>query len=38
MFSLVLNTAVTSGLAPSVSQRYRVGHFPHVVPAWRPNP
>jgi len=32
MFSLVLNTAVTSGLAPSVSERYRAGNFPYVVP------
>jgi hypothetical protein len=33
MFSLVLNTAMTSGLGPSVSQRYRAGNFPYVVPA-----
>ena len=33
MFSLVLDTAVTSGLTPSVSERYRAASFPYVVPA-----
>ena len=33
MFSLVLNTAMTSGLGPSVSRGYRAGNFPYVVPA-----
>jgi Domain of unknown function (DUF4331) len=33
MFSLVLNTAVTSGLTPSVSAPYRAGNFPYVVSA-----
>jgi Domain of unknown function (DUF4331) len=33
MFSLVLNTAMTSGLGPSVSEPYRAGNFPYVVPA-----
>ena len=33
MFSFVLNTAMTSGLTPSVSERYRAGSFPYVVPA-----
>ena len=33
MLSLVLNTAVTSGLKPSVSERLRTGNFPYVVAA-----
>jgi hypothetical protein len=33
MFSLVLNTAVTSGLAASVSERRRDRNFPYVVAA-----
>ena len=33
MFSLVLNTAVTSGLTPSVSERLRDRNFPYVVAA-----
>jgi hypothetical protein len=33
MFSLVLDTAVTSGLTPSVAERYRAASFPYVVPA-----
>jgi Domain of unknown function (DUF4331) len=33
MLSLVLDTAVPSGLKPSVSQRLRSGSFPYVVPA-----
>ena len=33
MFSLVLNTAVTSGLAPSVAESLRARNFPYVVPA-----
>jgi hypothetical protein len=33
MFSLVLDTAVTSGLTPSVSERYRAASFPYVVAA-----
>jgi len=33
MFSLVLNTAVTSGLTPSVAQAQRAHNFPYVVPA-----
>jgi hypothetical protein len=31
MFSLVLNTAVTSGLTPAVSERLRAASFPYVV-------
>jgi hypothetical protein len=33
MLSLVVNTAVPSGLRPSVSERLRRGNFPYVVPA-----
>jgi hypothetical protein len=33
MLSLVVNTAVPSGLKPSVSQQYRAASFPYVVPA-----
>jgi hypothetical protein len=33
MLSLVVNTAVPSGLNPSVAQRLRNGNFPYVVPA-----
>lgn len=33
MFSLVLNTAITAGLTPSVSQGQRTAGFPYVVPA-----
>jgi hypothetical protein len=33
MLSLVLNTAVPSGLKPSVSERYRSATFPYVVTA-----
>ena len=33
MFSLVLNTAVTSGLTPAVSERLRTSSFPYVVAA-----
>jgi Domain of unknown function (DUF4331) len=33
MLSLVLNTAVPSGLKPSVAERLRSGNFPYVVPA-----
>jgi hypothetical protein len=33
MLSLVTNTAVPSGLKPSVSQELRNSHFPYVVPA-----
>jgi hypothetical protein len=33
MLSLVLNTAVPSGLKPSVSERLRSGNFPYVVAA-----
>jgi Domain of unknown function (DUF4331) len=33
MLSLVLNTAVPSGLTPSVSERLRSGNFPYVVAA-----
>jgi len=33
MFSLVLNTAVTSGLAPPVAESLRASRFPYVVPA-----
>jgi hypothetical protein len=33
MLSLVVNTAVPSGLKPSVSERLRRGSFPYVVPA-----
>jgi Domain of unknown function (DUF4331) len=33
MLSLVLNTAVPSGLKPSVSERYRSATFPYVVAA-----
>jgi hypothetical protein len=33
MLSLVLNTAVNSGLKPSVSERLRSGSFPYVVAA-----
>jgi hypothetical protein len=33
MFSLVLDSAVTSGLMPSVSQQDRAVSFPYVVPA-----
>jgi hypothetical protein len=32
MLSLVLNTAVPSGLNPSVAERLRSGNFPYVVP------
>ncbi|MGK5741168.1 DUF4331 family protein [Micromonospora sp. URMC 103] len=33
MFSLVLNTGITSGLTPEVSRAARAGTFPYVVPA-----
>jgi hypothetical protein len=33
MLSLVANTAVPSGLRPSVAERLRSGRFPYVVPA-----
>jgi hypothetical protein len=33
MLSLVLNTAVPSGLKPSVAERLRNGSFPYVVAA-----
>jgi hypothetical protein len=33
MLSLVVNTAVPSGLEPSVSQQLRNADFPYVVPA-----
>jgi hypothetical protein len=33
MFSLILNTAVTSGLTPSVAEGLRSRTFPYVVPA-----
>jgi Domain of unknown function (DUF4331) len=33
MLSLVVNTAVPSGLKPSVSEHLRSGQFPYVVPA-----
>ncbi len=33
MFSLVLNTAITSGLTPSVTASNRADKFPYVVPA-----
>jgi Domain of unknown function (DUF4331) len=33
MLSLVVNTAVPSGLKPAVSQQYRAPDFPYVVPA-----
>jgi hypothetical protein len=33
MLSLVVNTAVPSGLRPSVAERLRSGSFPYVVPA-----
>jgi hypothetical protein len=33
MLSLVVNTAVPSGLKPSVSEHLRRGNFPYVVPA-----
>jgi hypothetical protein len=33
MLSLVANTAVPSGLKPSVAERLRSGNFPYVVPA-----
>jgi hypothetical protein len=33
MFSLVLNTATSSGLTPSVSEGLRASNFPYVVPA-----
>jgi len=33
MFSLVLNTAVTSGLTPSVAEGMRSPSFPYIVPA-----
>jgi hypothetical protein len=33
MLSLVVNTAVPSGLKPAVSQQYRATSFPYVVPA-----
>jgi hypothetical protein len=33
MFSLVLNSAMTSGLTPAVSAHLRSGDFPYVVPA-----
>jgi hypothetical protein len=33
MLSLVTNTAIPSGLKPSVSQQLRSAHFPYVVPA-----
>jgi len=32
MFSLVLNTATTSGLSPSTNADQRTDHFPYVVP------
>ncbi|MFE3168891.1 hypothetical protein [Streptomyces sp. NPDC059224] len=33
MLSLVTNTAVPSGLKPSVAQHLRTDHFPYIVPA-----
>jgi hypothetical protein len=33
MLSLVVNTAVPSGLKPSVSEHLRSGNFPYVVAA-----
>jgi hypothetical protein len=33
MLSLVMNTAVPSGLKPSVSEQLRDTKFPYVVPA-----
>ena len=33
MLSLVTNTAVRSGLKPSVAERQRDSNFPYVVPA-----
>ncbi len=33
MLSLVINTAVPSGLKPSVAQKQRDSRFPYIVPA-----